>query len=467
MDTLLLERATGRISARACAATVTESLYGSLSPSTFRAHSAAVNSLALEKAEYRYLLSGSGDSSLRLWDLSEDEIGPIRPPRAIATVSRRTAHRFGVSALRWWPEDTGMFISASFDHTVQAWDTNRMAPAHVFEAGARVYAVDVCAARANRFSSQALVAVASDQPQVRLLDLRAGAAAHTLQGHKGKTLAVTWHPQQPSILATGGFDGEVKVWDVRRAQSCLCRMDMARTNASRARTDISSGGYSALPASSSESSDDESTINNASMYGSHLKHSPFRPRQTNVDRLEYLSSTRAHLGPVNGLLWDEAGHMLYSAGNDDKIRVWDMEHSPPVNRLVNFGPLTRNKYLQTAPVALSARSEGETQHLVFGADTGDVLVLRALDGKLMARLPGRVRTSAMVAGAPYSATYFGGTMSGDIVTWRGMTRPPAIEGEYKDEEVDDVVPLDEIMCGSGEKEIAALYDDPYFRRESS
>lgn len=458
MDTLLLERLTGRISGAEFASTMTEPLYSSFQqdygvfPENCH-HSAAVNSLAIEKSDYRYLLSGCGDSSISLWDVKGSEVGDEEDDdgdesgsgsgnehtgeRAhsrgfsngvaatrLATIPRRTAHQFGVSALSWWPNDTGMFLSASFDHSVNVWDTNSVAVAHTFDMGQRVYAIDV-GGGTSAYAGQALVAVASDQPFVRLLDLRAASSAHTLAGHKGKTLAVAWHPQHPHLLATGGHDGEAKVWDIRSADSCLCRLDMTKTNA--------------------------------------------RAPEVDVLNLEALA-VKAHLGPVNAVVWDDAGHMLYTGGNDDKVRVWDMASTaaPPVNRLVNFGPLTRNKYLQTLPLLLSPRAETEVQHLLFAADSGDVLVFRALDGKLVSRLQRlgskhTVRTASMVYAAPYSATYFCGTMDGEIVVWRGSRRAPEMVETYTDS-LDTVYRGDEDDAGASR---AALYDDPYFRGSGS
>lgn len=341
--------------------------------------------------------------------------------KALATVPRRSAHEFGVSAVAWWPQDTGMFLSASFDHTVKVWDTNTMNVAHTFDMGSRVYAIDTCSHAANRYSSQALVAVASDQPFVRLLDLRSASSAHTLPGHKGKTLAVSWHPQNPYLLASGGFDGEAKVWDIRRSASCVCRLDFSKTNARDAKIDALNLGA---------------------------------------------SSVKAHLGPVNAVVWDEIGHLLYTAGSDDKVRVWDMAstRAPPVNRLVNFGPLTRNKYLQTLPLVLSPRNETEVQHLLFASDNGDVLVYRALDGKLVTRLQrsgsnSSARTVSIAYAGPFSATYFCGTMDGDIVVWRGQPRSTeyVLVGINMEDDVEDQA---DTYDGVSRE---ALYDDPYFR----
>ncbi|KAL7665720.1 Uncharacterized protein ABC855_g1313 [[Candida] zeylanoides] len=366
MQSLLLDRLVGRITPWEFSTALTESYYTNLRqldafPANCHAN-AAVNSLALDHSG-QFLLSGCADSSIKLWDTQPR-------PVALATVSRRAAHEFGVSSVKWWPHDAGMFVSASFDHTVKVWDTNELEVVHSFDLESRVYSVDICSA------ASALVAVAADQPFVRLLDLRSSASAHSLAGHKGKTLCVQWHPTNPNLLASGGFDGEVKIWDIRRSRSCLCRLDMHRTSAGAS--------------------------------GDNLR----------------LASVKAHSGPVNGLAWHAAGHTLYTTGNDDKVRVWDLVASaaPPINKLVNFGPLTRNKYPQTIPLQLSPANETELQYLLFPSDNDDVFVFRTVDGKLVSRLVRQGekrtgRTSAMAYMGHWSGTYLCGTMDGEIVAW--------------------------------------------------
>ncbi|CCE86351.1 Piso0_004835 [Millerozyma farinosa CBS 7064] len=416
MQSLILDRVVGRVSPLEFATTICETFYTSLAqgvgtdvfPPNCHAN-AAVNTMDVEKQNYRFMLSGCADSSIKLWDLAEqepaqgassaaDEDGvdddlydhPITTFSRLASIPRKTAHNFGVSCLSWWPLDNGMFISSSFDHTVKIWDTNELTPVHTFDLANRVYTFSISYFEENAYSASALVAVASDQPFIKLLDLRTSSSSHTLTGHKGKTLCVKWHPQEHNILASGGFDGEVKLWDIRRSKSCLARLDMLRTNAS----------------------DDSATENNL----------------TN-------SSVRAHSGPVNGLVWDELGHILYTAGNDDKIRVWDMVSSlaPPLNKLINFGPLTRNKYPQSIPLVLGPKYESELQYLLFPSDNGDIFVFRTIDGKLVSRLSRKGsktsgRTCSMVNAGPFTGTYYCGTMDGEIVTWRPKWERTPVHG---------------------------------------
>lgn len=428
MQSLLVERATNTILAHSFAATATESLYSSLSQSTKelfpeKCHTASVNALAIENIDHRYLLSGSGDSLINLWDLKDDSNGGEAQYAAIATIPRKSVHNFGISAIKWWPQDTGMFFSASFDHTVKVWDTNTLEVVHSFDLNNRVYAIDVNGSQTNQFSSQALIASASDQPFIRLLDIRSASSAHTLSGHKGKTLVVAWHPQNSYILASGGHDGETKIWDIRRSKSCLARLDMNKTNS----------------------------------------------RSVAMDSLNLGSTTvKAHLGPVNSVVWDQLGHLLYTAGNDDKVRVWDMLSTtcPPLNKLINFGPLTRNKYLQTLPMVLSPRNETEIQYLLFASDSGYILVFRALDGKLVTRLlrhgsKKTVRATLLVYAGDFSGNYYSGCQDGDIIAWssergdedliqHGFSLPNFPEQTLDSEEV--------------KLSLSDLYDDPYFKK---
>lgn len=410
MQSLLLDRLTRKITPLEFSTTIAESFYTNFQQTVGNDvfppnchHNAAVNSISVE-SENRYVLSGCADSSIKLWDtyhseststvdgpdLYDDEnageMADYDNPKSvvsnIATIPRKSAHQFGVSCIQWWPYDSGMFVSSSFDHTVKVWATEELEIVHSFDMENRVYSIDICGSKVNTHTSSALVAVASDQPFIRLLDLRTSSSAHSLSGHKGKTLVVKWHSQNPNLLASGGFDGEVKIWDIRRSQSCLCRLDMLKTNT-------------------------------ASEKGSQL-----------FDDNLKKASVKAHLGPVNGLVWDPQGHTLYSTGNDDKIRVWDFISSsaPPINKLVNFGPLTRNKYPQTIPILLSPPKETELQYLLFPSDNDDIFIFRTIDGKLVSRLIRRGekrngRTSAMAYMSSQLGTYLCGTMDGEIIQW--------------------------------------------------
>lgn len=392
MQSLLYDRKVGRILPLEFAKVLSESgipsLRQNIKTDVFPVNchrNASVNSISLENQDYQYLLTGGADSSIKLWDLliqekchgllgimdpndEGDYDNPVSAYSNIATIPRKMGHQFGISCIQWWPFDTGMFVSSSFDHYLKIWDTNELEPVHDFDLDNRIYSFDI---------RNTLIATASDQPFIRLLDLRSTSSAQSFSGHKNRTLSVKWHPKDPNILASGGLDGEVKIWDIRRSKACLCRLDMLRTNSSLYTSD-------------------------------------------NLTR----TSVKAHLGPVNGLVWDPLGHTLFTAGNDDKVRAWDMigSFAPPINKLINFGPLTRNKYMQTIPITLNYRYESELQYLIFPSDSGDIYIFRTVDGKVVTRLNRKGsktlgRSCSIANGPPFLNTFYAGTMDGEILAF--------------------------------------------------
>lgn len=53
--------------------------------------------------------------------------------------------------------------------------------------------------------------------QVQLCDIVSGGFTHSLAGHRAAVWAVAWSPSNEWQLATGGCDGQLRLWDIRRA----------------------------------------------------------------------------------------------------------------------------------------------------------------------------------------------------------------------------------------------------------
>ncbi|KAK9817228.1 hypothetical protein WJX72_011350 [[Myrmecia] bisecta] len=71
------------------------------------------------------------------------------------------SHKFSVSCVAWYPIDTGMFVTGSFDHDVKVWDTNSLQVACRFAFPGRVYGLALSPVAV----AHCLVAVVGSEPQ--------------------------------------------------------------------------------------------------------------------------------------------------------------------------------------------------------------------------------------------------------------------------------------------------------------
>lgn len=79
--------------------------------------------------EGRYLLSGGADASVAVYDVqraTEYVGGTVAKHKSILVVDKQHehGHKYAVSSAIWYPVDTGLFITGSYDHYISVWDTN-------------------------------------------------------------------------------------------------------------------------------------------------------------------------------------------------------------------------------------------------------------------------------------------------------------------------------------------------------
>eukprot|EP00887_Chlorella_sp_A99_P000785 scaffold5.g785.t1 len=204
------------------------------------AHGGGVTGLDLDLVESRYLLAGAADASVAIYDTQSPTPPDAAPPAAqaaaagqrqerarpggggggeehaaLAMVTKHSpgGHRFSVSCVAWYPVDTGLFVTGSYDKEVKVWDSNALAPACAFALPARVHGL----AMSPVSTAHCLVAVGCAEPQVVLCDVTSGTAVHTLSGHTGGVWALAWSLTSEWELLSGGCDGQLRLWDVRRA----------------------------------------------------------------------------------------------------------------------------------------------------------------------------------------------------------------------------------------------------------
>ncbi|XP_022265438.1 DNA excision repair protein ERCC-8 isoform X1 [Canis lupus familiaris] len=257
-----------------------------------RIHGSGVNTLDIEPVEARYMLSGGSDGVIVLYDLENSSRQPYYTCKAVCSVGRNhpDVHKYSVETVQWYPHDTGMFTSSSFDKTLKVWDTNTLQTADVFNFEETVYSHHMSPVA----TKHCLVAVGTRGPKVQLCDLKSGSCSHILQvifaGHRQEILAVSWSPRCEYVLATASADSRVKLWDVRRASGCLITLDQHNGKKSQA-----------------------------------------------VE-----SANTAHNGKVNGLCFTNDGLHLLTVGTDNRMRLWNS----------SSGENTLENYCSTEPLCM-------------------------------------------------------------------------------------------------------------------
>ncbi|CCG83502.1 WD40 repeat-containing protein [Taphrina deformans PYCC 5710] len=210
-------------------------------------------------------------------------------------------------------------------------------------------------------ATHSLIATACDHPAIRLCDLRSGGYSHVLRGHSGRVIAIKWSPTAEHVFASGGSDGTVRLWDVRKVNSCIAMLDQ----------------YNSRPSA--------------------------RP-----------AAPKAHSDTVNGLAWSSDGLTLVSTGHDNKLRAWDMQAG--VNLLINYGTAINNTHWQTV-TPLIVDSNLDSAMVFYPSDEGQILTYGLFTGYLWKRdfcLNGRV---TCVIDRPGYAQVYSGDSAGQITRW--------------------------------------------------
>jgi DNA excision repair protein ERCC-8 len=313
-----------------------------------------VSGLALEKFQGRILVSGGSEGSIKIWDLEEAASPHQRHVfRPVSTIGRSTGsggkgdghgHSHGITHLAFYPFDPDAFLSSSYDKTLRLWATQRSALTAEFRLNATIYSHAM-----SPVAEHLLVSCATQHSNVRLVDLKSGAAVQALVAHGGPVLCTAWSPRHEHILASGHADGRVRIWDIRRAGGVVAQLDQE------------------------DSLGVVHRFRHATASGADWTRMP-----------HFRASAQAHDEAVNGLQWTDDGNYIVSAGLDRKIRVWDA--GTGANTLASFGALVQNQHAKTAAMVVTPPGlSGGGEVLVWPNDQ-EMLLLDLHNGNLITRL---------------------------------------------------------------------------------
>lgn len=324
-----------------------------MDPEMVSPHRKTIASLQVDLNLGRFVLAGSADATLSIYDLSfwgseghsrhsRSQQGRFRPvarslrvPAAMHNadpLAIPTGHSAGITYVQWYPVDTGAFVSCASDGCLLIWDTNRMQP---------VLRVTPFAESVEDDKSSAAFGCAHWQPRgdhslvatgswldssVKLVDVRSGASSHQLTGHSRGITTIQWSPSVPVVVASGSKDGTIRLWDIRKSGSQACLTVIRRDWMCEASPAVAYPAYQA----------DYSHLRKFAAAAQKNKKASKKRKvaaglaPNNFHLVQgHGGGARAHLGHVAALSFLPGGQTLASIGGaDGELLLWDLRQGP-------------------------------------------------------------------------------------------------------------------------------------------
>lgn len=123
---------------------------------------------------------------------------------------KETGHKSAVSGCEFYT-DAGMFTTCSLDSTIQVWDTNELTAVFKFNMRDPVFRIS---------SRDGIIAAGLKSKMMHLCDLDSGSMTHSLK-HSSSTTSLCWYPSDNNYIVSGGLEGEIKLWDIRKTSESI------------------------------------------------------------------------------------------------------------------------------------------------------------------------------------------------------------------------------------------------------
>ena len=157
------------------------------------------------------LLSGSDDSLICTWDVSQG----TKTSHVLEATATYTGHTSVVEDVAYHLHHQNLFGSVGDDCKLMIWDTRdgkTDRAKHVVDAHSK----EINCVAFNPFSENILATGSADKT-VALWDLRSlKTKLHSLEGHSEEVYQVCWSPFNETILASASSDRRLNVWDLSK-----------------------------------------------------------------------------------------------------------------------------------------------------------------------------------------------------------------------------------------------------------
>ncbi len=364
--------------------------------------------ISLEEGEDRYLLSGGGDGKVLLYDLYD-----FNAPKSHATTNNAAIkckpllqsslqHNKSISAIQWYPGDTGIFITSGYDGKLLVWDTNRFEVVYSFQLNVR----KVCKVFHARMhpNSSGLIACALDDNLIRICDPRTGDSSQILSGHHLPVTRVEWSPVNHNHLVSSCYDGTIKLWDVRKAgiMAAILSFDLLQDHTAVTTSVTAMRG--GIGSSTTNSSNDGMTMLN----------------------WKKDAVCKAHDDSVMSIKYSSCGNYLLSSGNDHRVRLWDATSGKLFPTHYTFGCKSKLPYdIDIIPGISNAKSD----MLLFPSDDDNSVTITDINtttGTPLHALKGHVGRVQSVAYSKIFNRIVSASKDGLILLWEPASVPAPV-----------------------------------------
>jgi guanine nucleotide-binding protein subunit beta-2-like 1 protein len=157
--------------------------------------------LTVDNSKRLFILSGSWDGSLRLWDVENGK-----------STLRFVNHTKDVLSVAISP-DNRQFVSGSRDRSIKIWNTLGLCK-YTFTAKDNGHRDWVSCVRFSPSTDEPLLVSAGWDKLVKVWDMRTLSCKFNLVGHEGYVNTITISPDG-TLCASGGKDGSAKLWAIK------------------------------------------------------------------------------------------------------------------------------------------------------------------------------------------------------------------------------------------------------------
>lgn len=154
------------------------------------------------------LATGDNKKNIHLWK-------PLEGGSWHVEQKALSAHTASVEDIQWSPNENNVLASCSVDKTIRVWDTRAPANKSCVLTTENAHDSDVNVINWNKH--EPFILSGGDDGKIKVWDIRRfpkGSPLCTFKHHVASVTSVEWHPTDPTVFAASGADDQVTLWDL-------------------------------------------------------------------------------------------------------------------------------------------------------------------------------------------------------------------------------------------------------------